>query len=159
MALTHKQEMFCQEIVKGENMSKAYRNAYDAKNMSGPTVNQRAYELLQNSKVEARIAEIRRPALVAAGVTQEGHLAELMRLRDLAVDQDKISEAIRAEELRGKVGGLYVTKVETGRAGEFASWDAQTKLLAAGEIERLLALRAQSKLTGPGDVTDIEPKA
>jgi Terminase small subunit len=157
MALTHKQEMFCQAIVQGKNMSEAYRIAYDAKNMSGPTVNSRAHDLIGHSQIEARIAEIRRPALIAAGVTQEGHLAELMRLRDLAVEQDKISEAIRAEELRGKVGGFYVTKVETGKVGAFADWDAQTKVLAISEVKALLDQRAAQR-QGATEVTDVDVK-
>lgn len=138
-------------------MSEAYRTAYDAKNMSAPTVNSRAYDLMRNSQIEERISEIRRPALVAAGVTQEGHLAELMRLRDLAVSQDKISEAIRAEELRGKVGGLYVTKVETGNPGAFKELDAHSKVVAQQAVQALLEQRR--RLAGPDQgVTDVEPK-
>jgi phage terminase small subunit len=54
-----------------------------------------------------------RVALVAAqaSLSRESHLADLERLRDLAVQQGQLSAAITAEHHRGKVGGFYVDKV------------------------------------------------
>lgn len=158
MALTHKQEMFCQEIVSGKNMSDAYRAVYNTGNMTKPSVNAKAYELMQNVHITARISDIRRPALVSAALTAESHMLELKRLRDLALDAGKHSEAIRAEELRGKVAGLYITKVETGDAGAFAALDANAKVSALNALKAELDRRGREQLGMSGEVTDVEVK-
>lgn len=58
--LTEKQERFCQFYLDTDgNASEAYRMAYDASNMQPETVWSNASRLMDNNKVEARIAEIR----------------------------------------------------------------------------------------------------
>ena len=152
--LTKKQEEFCQAIVRGLTMSAAYREAYDTKNMATNTVNRSAWELMNNQKVTARIEELRAPGIVQAGLTAEAHMLELKRLRDIALSAGKPEAAIRAEELRGKVAGLYITKIETGDPGAFQALDAQAKLSALEAIKLELDRRATLQL----DVTDVEAK-
>lgn len=67
-ALTKKQEAFALGYIKTGNASEAYRNAYDAKGSKPETINVRASELLKNSKVAARVEELRAPALEAAKI-------------------------------------------------------------------------------------------
>ena len=62
-ALTPKQEKFCQAIVQGYNQSEAYRLAYGVKNATAKTINERASRLMGNSKVVARVAELRAPVI------------------------------------------------------------------------------------------------
>lgn len=58
--LTEKQEKFCQFYLDTEgNASEAYRMAYDTSNMKPETVWSNASRLLDDSKVAARISEIR----------------------------------------------------------------------------------------------------
>ena len=57
--LTAKQEAFCQGIADGLGQADAYRSAYDAEGMKDNTIYPRASELMKNSKVAARIAELR----------------------------------------------------------------------------------------------------
>ena len=58
--LTEKQERFCQFYLDTDgNASEAYRMAYDASNMQPETIWSNASRLVDNSKVEARIDEIR----------------------------------------------------------------------------------------------------
>lgn len=153
-SLTAKQEAFCQNVVAGKKMVDAYIEAYDCRNVARQSVNVRASGLLRNKKVVDRIAELRAPAVAVAALTAESHMAELKRLRDLALDAGKHSEAIRAEELRGKVAGLYITKVETGDPGAFQALDAQAKLTALEAIKLELDRRATLQL----DVTDVVAK-
>lgn len=152
--LTDKQEAFCQAVAGGQNMSAAYRTAYNAQNMTSKTVNCKASQLMGREEIGERVKELRAPAVAAAALTAEAHMAELKRLRDLALDAGKHSEAIRAEELRGKVAGLYITKVETGTVGEFATFDAQSKLSALEAIKLELDRRATLQL----EVTDVVEK-
>jgi len=56
--LTPKQERFCQAYIKTGNASEAYRAAYDCSKMKPETVNRAAKQLLDNSKITARIKEL-----------------------------------------------------------------------------------------------------
>ena len=112
MALTQKQETFCQEYIKTGNASEAYRTAYDTENMKDTTINRNAKAMMDSSKIATRIEELRKPALDAAQVTLEGHLSELARLKELAIMAGQIPAAVTAEHHRGKVGGFYVDRAE-----------------------------------------------
>lgn len=57
--LTAKQEAFCQGIADGLGQADAYRAAYDAAGMKDNTIYPLASKLMKNSKVAARIAELR----------------------------------------------------------------------------------------------------
>ena len=154
--LTDRQRKFAEGIVAGKRMAEAYKEAYNCENMSTPTVSRAAVTLMKNSKVVALIEEMRRPIVIAEHLTAEGHMLELRRLRDLALDAGKHEAAIRAEELRGKVAGLYITKVESGAPGAFQALDAQAKMTAIEAIKAELDRRAA--LTHDTNVTDVTPK-
>ena len=57
--LIAKQEAFCQGIADGLGQADAYRAAYDAEGMKDNTIYPLASKLMKNSKVAARIAELR----------------------------------------------------------------------------------------------------
>ncbi len=109
--LTPKQEAFCLNYVETGNASESYRCAYDAERMKPETVAKRASELLQDGEVAGRIREIREAAAEAAKVTLEGHLRDLMRIRDRALRAGEFGPAASAEIARGKAAGLYVKRV------------------------------------------------
>ena len=56
--LTPKQEKFCQIYVTTGNASEAYRSSYNASKSKDTTIHRRAKELLDNSKISARIGEL-----------------------------------------------------------------------------------------------------
>ena len=75
---------------------------------------------------------------------------QLAKLRDRALKLDQIGAAVRAEELRGKVGGLYVDRValtseqemtdqelarEMARLSGISYEDALARLLAGKGVE------------------------
>jgi phage terminase small subunit len=126
--LSPKQERFCLLYLESGNASQAYRGAGYSKNMSDKTVNEASARLLKSSKVVARLAEIRKPALEAAQITLADHLKDLKRLRDLSESEGKFSAAVSAEIARGKVSGLYIEKVEI--TGELSLAEAITKAKA-----------------------------
>jgi|SRR6188768_577143 len=119
MALTPKQEKFCQCIIKGMNQSDAYRSAYEVGVDTKPEcVNQQAYELMQGLDISLRIEHLRKPIAERVGRTLEQHIARLMELSKHGESLDKVEASIKAEELVGKVLGYYVNKTElTGRNG------------------------------------------
>ena len=56
--LTDKQEAFAQAIFEGANFSDAYRQAYDASNMSAASIHTEACLLVQNPKVSQRLEQL-----------------------------------------------------------------------------------------------------
>lgn len=110
--LTIKQENFCLEYVSSGNASDAYRAAYSVANMKPATVNRNAKTLIENNKIITRIAELRAPAIEKAGITYEGHLLTLEKLRIDAAKAGQFGAAINAEVSRGKAAGLYKDRVE-----------------------------------------------
>lgn len=88
--LTVKQEKFCMFYIEELcNASKAYRKAYNAKNMKPETINKRASELLKNGKVTGRIEELQKNIQERHNITVDSLLIELEEAR-------KISKAARS---------------------------------------------------------------
>lgn len=119
MALTPKQEKFCQGIVSGMNQSDAYRHAYDVSEETKPvSVNQMAWDLMQNVDIAYRIEHLKKPIAERVGRTLEQHIERLLYLGNMAEGLEKVEASIKAEETIGKVLGYYVNKTElTGRNG------------------------------------------
>ncbi len=69
---------------------------------------------MDDSKIAARVAELRAPVIAKAQITLENHLNDLKALRDKADASEKYGPAIQAEIARGKASGLYVEKIEHG---------------------------------------------
>ena len=92
MALTHKQETFCQGIIDGLTQSEAYRRAYDSENMSNETVAVKASELMRDGNISVRIAELR------ARLEELQILPRVTRLKVLA--------EIATRNVRKDTGGL-----------------------------------------------------
>lgn len=69
-----------------------------------------AVRLLRNPVVAERLQEMRLEAQAKFGVTIDKSIRDLKQMRDEAWKAGKISEAIRAEELRLKAAGLLINK-------------------------------------------------
>jgi phage terminase small subunit len=115
MALTSKQEKFCQGVAAGMNNSEAYRSAYDTRKMKPETVQNKAYAMAKRGEIQARIEELREPIIKDCRITLESHLNRLEELARKAVEDGQVSAAVKAEELRGKACGLYVEKREVSQ--------------------------------------------
>ena len=110
MSLTPRMEKFCQAIVKGMNQSDAYRQAYSTSNMKEATVNNRAYGLMQKGEIKARVKELREKAVEDIKYTINDSFAKLNELQKTALDANNVNAALKAEELKGKLKGLYVER-------------------------------------------------
>ena len=75
-----------------------------------PGARSRATELMARAdirdEIDLRLEEIRKKWLV----TKDMHYQELGELRDMAKATKNVNAAVRAEELRGKVAGLYIDR-------------------------------------------------
>ena len=108
--LTAKQEKFAQAIALEEmNQADAYRSAYDTSKMSDKTVWEKASKLAADSKVRARITELREetvtPKVMSAQKRRE-------KLTDIAENAEDPNVAMKAIDLLNKMTGEYVQKVE-----------------------------------------------
>ena len=60
--------------------------------------------------VVKHIDELKQERMLKFGVTYESHIAELARIKDLALKKSSFSAAVNAETNRGKAGGLYIDR-------------------------------------------------
>ena len=77
MALTIKQENFCNYYVESGNASEAYRRAYDCKNNSSEVINVNASKLLTDTKISLRVNELKAILQSKSDITKERILNEL----------------------------------------------------------------------------------
>lgn len=111
--LTPKQEAFAIAVAGGMTQADAYRSAYDVKaTTKAETTQNKAYQLMQKGEVRARVEELKKPIIEAAGITLESHLARLEHLGKKAEDAESYTAAISAEVARGKVAQLYTERIE-----------------------------------------------
>lgn len=113
--LTEKQEAFAQGIMDGMTYTAAYRAAYVADGMADGTVWSRACELAADSKVTARLHELK--ALKEA----ERRMQEVSRSGFVISELHKMATSgdippavkVRALELMGKTVSLFTDRLET----------------------------------------------
>lgn len=103
--LTAREELFCQEIAKGTLKYEAARAAGYKGEMKGLSVV--AAQKLGMHKIKMRIAALQNVNLLSVRITRDSHMFALAELRERAAFLGQIGPAIRAEELRGKLAGLY----------------------------------------------------
>lgn len=108
--LTAKQERFCQAIIEGMTQADAYRTAYNAKKMTDKTVQEAASRLMSDSKISARVEELRE-RLTSARIMSAKERLEW--LTDVINNSDERTDnRLKAIDLMNKMQGEYVTKVD-----------------------------------------------
>lgn len=112
MALTSKQETFCQEILKGKTQTEAYKIAFPkSREWKTNCLDVEACKLMKNTKVILRIRELKEPiekALIKKFVkTKEDLLNEFELLKQMALEKDDIREARENCKEQGKMLGFY----------------------------------------------------
>tara|TARA_R110000868_G_scaffold124211_1_gene328542 strand:+ start:331 stop:711 length:381 start_codon:yes stop_codon:yes gene_type:complete len=111
--LTPKQEAFAIAVASGKTQADAYREAFNVKPTTKPeTIQNNASRLMKDTEVSARVEELKKPIIEAAGITLESHLARLEHLGKKAEDAESYTAAISAEVARGKVAQLYTERIE-----------------------------------------------
>jgi phage terminase small subunit len=116
--LTPKQERFAQKYIELGNASEAYRQSYDAENMSPEAVRVEACRLLQNPNVSLTIVELQEEARKRHAVTVASLTEELDEARELAKQIAQPAPMISATMGKAKLHGLVVEKNEhTGKDG------------------------------------------
>jgi hypothetical protein len=110
--LTEQQQDFVRGILAGLTATDAYRKAYDTSSMADRTIWAEASRLRSSPTVSAWVAAAREAHLGTAVLTKDAHLQELDRLKELALKSGNLGAAVQAEQLRGKVAGHHIDKVQ-----------------------------------------------
>ena len=74
--------------------------------------------------------ELKQERNLKFGVNYEGHIAELARIKDLALKKNSFSAAVNAETNRGKAGGLYIDRkiIKTGKLEDMSEQELEAKM-------------------------------
>ncbi|WP_272534539.1 terminase small subunit [Providencia sp. PROV212] len=109
MALTLKQEAFCQAYIENKgNASEAYRTAYATGKMKLESIHVNASKLLADTKVALRISELQQEHRNKHDVTVSGLLEELEEARQkaLSAETPQASAAVAATMGKARLTGL-----------------------------------------------------
>ena len=126
--LTAKQEKFVRNLIKGMSQREAYKNSYDAENMTDKSIDEEACRLFKDSKVSSRYKELQDRLEDATIMTAKERLEYLTEVI-MGLQGENILEIVDGEEiertvptsiknklsaidLMNKMQGEYVTKVE-----------------------------------------------
>lgn len=128
MVLTPKQEKFIQNIVSGMSQRQAYKDSYNAENMTDESIDVEACKLFNDTKVSQRYQELMKKLEDEAIMTAKERMIWLsevvkgvqMEKEAVFTDGDVIvkdveaslSTKIKAVDTLNKMSGEYVTKVE-----------------------------------------------
>lgn len=110
--LTEKQEKFCriyatEDVTRTEAARLAGYGDGTAAWAASRFLNGRDYP-----QILARIAEIKEELAKKYEVTFDGHVRQLARIRDMALDKGNFTAAHAAEKSRGQAAGLYISRSE-----------------------------------------------
>jgi phage terminase small subunit len=107
--LTPKQEQFVQNMVKGMSQADAYRAAYSSNKMSDKTIHEAASRLANDSKISARLSELRGQLTKETIMTAQRRLEWLTEVIN---GNEDINAKLKALDIMNKMQGEYVQKVE-----------------------------------------------
>ena len=108
--LTAKQETFVQKVLEGMSQADAYRSAYSCKKMSDKTIWENASRLMADSKVKARLTELRNELAKPSIMSAQERLEWLTKL--INSEEESTTDKLRAADIMNKMQGEYVQKVE-----------------------------------------------
>lgn len=110
--LTAQQHEFVRHLLAGKTGAEAYRLSHECSDASPASVIAMASRLRANVNVQSWLAAGREAHLGTAVLTREAHLAELERLKEIAIKTGNVGAAVQAEQLRGKVAGHQVDRIQ-----------------------------------------------
>ena len=124
MALTPKQEKFIQNIVSGMSQREAYKNSYNAENMTDESIDVQASILFNNDKVAIRYKELIGKLEDKAIMTAQERMKwltevvkdiqkEKVLIEDIEVSKTAdLNTKMKAIDILNKMSGEYTTKIE-----------------------------------------------
>ena len=102
------------------------------------------------------IGQLREERLAKHAVTYDGHVAELDRIKNLALKKGSFSSAVNAETNRGKAAGLYIDRkiIKTGKLEDLTEQELEAKMKQIlDDYEPLLNAKTVEAL--PTETTEV----
>lgn len=119
MALTAKQEKFCQKYMETGNASEAYRQSYNCVKSTDKSIHELSSTLLKNINVSSRVKELKENTQKRHEITVDDLIKELEEARQIAIGKDGEksipSAMVSATMGKAKLLGLDITKIETNQ--------------------------------------------
>jgi phage terminase small subunit len=117
-------------------------------------------------QIVARVAELKEELSKKYEVTFDGHIRQLARIRDMALDKGNYTAAVAAEKSRGQAAGIYISRHEVmvGKIdqmsreevlAEIHKLQAQFPLLAADTAPTIDMVRS---LRSADEIPDFVPE-
>jgi len=131
--ITPRQVNFAVEYLETCNASEAYRTAYNTGNMQAKTVWEAASRLLHNSKVVAKIEEIRKGTML----TVDDILEEFEEAREVAKNNDNASAMVAATAGKAKVLGLDKLTLAGDKDNPLRIVQGMTEIELHEELQRI----------------------
>lgn len=159
--LTPKQRKFAENLADGMTQSDAYKFAYDATDMQGDTIRNKASLLAQRGDIRAAVDALmgeRMRQIEVKGVSDRSKVVSL--LRKFAEDDARPDHVrLRAVELWGKTCGAFVEVIEDKRERPAAAVAVDlerrlTALLSAAAPRINVIDMVPESLNGPDDDDD-----
>lgn len=126
--LTAKQEKFVRNLISGMSQREAYKNSYDAENMTDKTIDEEACRLFADSKISARYKELQDKLTNASIMTAQERLEYLTGIIQdierehkyyvmdgMMLERDEPADfntKLKAIDIMNKMQGEYTTKIE-----------------------------------------------
>lgn len=115
--LTAKQEKFVRNLVQGMSQREAYKNSYDAENMTDKTIDEEACRLFNDCKINARYRELQDRLDKHTIMTAQERLEYLTEvIQGLQLDNNDtpadLNIKLKAIDIMNKMQGEYVQKIE-----------------------------------------------
>ncbi len=115
--LTGKQEKFVRNLIKGMTQREAYKNSYDAENMSDKVIDNEASKLFNSHEITMRYKELLDKVDKAYIMTAQERLEYLTGIvKDTEREHNQVpadlNTKLRAIDIMNKMQGEYVTKVD-----------------------------------------------
>ena len=133
--LTEMQRKFAEILVFGDKDGRAVTKTEAAKQagFSPNRCRQEGYELTNpklHPLVVDYIGKLREEKIQKYMVTFDGHLAELDRIKEMALKKGSFSSAVNAETNRGKAAGLYIDRkiIKTGKLEDLSEQELENKM-------------------------------
>lgn len=115
--LTAKQEKFVRNLIQGMSQREAYKNSYDAKNMSDKVIDNEASKLFNSREISMRYKELQESLDKHTIMTAQERLEYLTGIiQGTQKEQGEVpadlNTRLRAIDIMNKMQGEYVQKIE-----------------------------------------------
>jgi hypothetical protein len=147
--LTEKQLAFWQAMEKpGNTQVRAYREAFDAENMSDATVSVKACQLWNSDKFKIIRSALMNAVRERSTRTLEYRIAEMEAFAERCELAGQYGAAFQAKQATGKLEGHYVDKKEITHRQDKEALDALKAIVQDGKPESIAFAMKEAKSLG-----------